>query len=62
MLHFTDGPYGAKGLSEHPNYVGAAAIVNAISNALGRELDSFPLAPDKLYACLQQQAAGRRKA
>ncbi|MDL2253056.1 xanthine dehydrogenase family protein molybdopterin-binding subunit [Ruminococcaceae bacterium OttesenSCG-928-I18] len=48
----TDGPYGAKGLSEHPSYVGAVAIVNAVSNALDTEFDVFPLTPDKLYTYL----------
>lgn len=45
------GPYGAKGVGEAPMTSPAAAIANAVYDAIGVRIRSLPLAPDKiLYA------------
>jgi len=54
-IHFTpiethdpQGPYGAKGVGEAPLIPTAAAIANAVSDALGIYVDSLPLNPEKV--------------
>ncbi len=41
-------PFGAKGVGEPSNVVAPAAIVSALRNALGRELQRIPVRPDDL--------------
>ncbi|MEW6059797.1 MAG: xanthine dehydrogenase subunit D [Actinomycetota bacterium] len=41
-------PYGAKGVGEHATIVSTAAIVAAIRNATGRELNRAPVRPDDI--------------
>jgi len=41
-----DGPYGAKGLGEPAIIPVAAAIANAVSNALGRRVTALPVSRD----------------
>jgi xanthine dehydrogenase D subunit len=43
-----DVPYGAKGIGELPTVVAPAAVVNALRNATGRELNRIPVGPDDL--------------
>ncbi len=44
----SDAPFGAKGVGEGPTIVATAAIVAALRNATGRELNRVPVAPDDL--------------
>lgn len=47
-----EGPYGAKGVGEAPLIPTAAAIANAVSNALGIQIESLPITAEKiLKAC-----------
>jgi len=41
-------PYGLKGIGEAPAIVSTAAIVAALRDATGRELNRVPVAPDDL--------------
>jgi xanthine dehydrogenase D subunit len=51
-------PYGLKGIGESPTVVATAAIVAALRDATGRELNRAPVTPDEL-AGLRGPAAGR---
>lgn len=46
------GPYGAKGLAEISLLPTAAAVVNAVSHALGRRVSQVPITPDKVVSAL----------
>jgi len=43
-----DSPYGLKGIGESPTIVSTAAIVAALRDATGRELNRAPVTPDDL--------------
>jgi len=51
------GPYGAKGIGEPPAIPGAAAIANAIKDATGVRVTSFPVRPESLSNQLFSHAA-----
>ncbi|MNT73790.1 4-hydroxybenzoyl-CoA reductase subunit alpha [compost metagenome] len=56
-----NGPYGAKGASETAILPGAAAIANAVFDAVGVRIQSLPITPEKVLAglrALQQQKDG----
>ncbi|HEX8009331.1 MAG TPA: molybdopterin cofactor-binding domain-containing protein [Casimicrobiaceae bacterium] len=53
------GPFGAKGVGEPTSVPTAAAILNAIHDAVGVRITSLPATPDKVLAALQ--AKGARK-
>lgn len=48
----SEGPYGAKGVGEAPLIPTAAAIANAVSNALDIEIDTLPLSPERILRLL----------
>jgi CO/xanthine dehydrogenase Mo-binding subunit len=50
-----DGPFGARGIGEHPMVPTAPAIANAIHSALGVEIDSLPITSQKVWEALQAQ-------
>ncbi len=50
-----EGPYGAKGVGEAPLIPTAAAIANAVSNALGLEILDLPITPEKILQALSLQ-------
>jgi len=50
-----EGPYGAKGVGEAPLIPTAAAIANAVSDALDVEFDSLPLTPEKVLQALKNK-------
>ncbi|MCL2851571.1 MAG: xanthine dehydrogenase molybdenum-binding subunit XdhA [Defluviitaleaceae bacterium] len=52
------GPFGAKGLGEPPLCSPAAAIRNAVCQALGFEIDSLPLTPGKVFAAIAAHRSG----
>jgi CO/xanthine dehydrogenase Mo-binding subunit len=43
-----DAPYGAKGAGEPPTVVSPAAVVAALRDATGRELNRIPVRPDDI--------------
>jgi CO/xanthine dehydrogenase Mo-binding subunit len=43
-----DAPYGAKGVGEPPTVVSSAAILSALRDATGLELNRIPVRPDEL--------------
>jgi CO/xanthine dehydrogenase Mo-binding subunit len=43
-----DAPYGVKGVGEPPTVVSTAAIVAALRDATGRELNRVPVRPDEI--------------
>ncbi len=49
------GPFGARGIGEHPLLGVAPAIVNAVYDAIGVEFSEIPLTPDRILAALQQK-------
>ena len=50
------GPYGAKGVAEPPVVPVAAAIVNAIVDAIGAPIDSIPVLPEHVLDAMEQAA------
>ncbi|MBN1953903.1 MAG: xanthine dehydrogenase family protein molybdopterin-binding subunit [Anaerolineae bacterium] len=48
-----DGPWGARGVGEHPMIATAPAIANAIYDALGIRFNDLPLTAEKIYLALQ---------
>ncbi len=55
--HDPTGPFGAKGVGEPTLVPTAAAILNAIYDAVGVRLHSLPATPEKILRALQEQAA-----
>lgn len=55
----THGPYGAKGLGRLPVIPTAAAVSNAIYDAVGVRVTSLPIIPERLAALLRKKPAGR---
>lgn len=49
------GPFGAKGLGEPPSDPTAAAIINAIYDAIGIRITSTPVTAEKIYMALKQK-------
>jgi carbon-monoxide dehydrogenase large subunit len=49
-----DGPWGARGVGEHPMIATAPAIANAIYDALGVRFNEMPLTAEKIYLALQE--------
>ncbi len=50
------GPYGAKGVGEAPLIPTAAAIANAVSDALGVKIDGLPISPEKVIKALKNNS------
>ncbi len=51
-----DGPFGARGIGEHPMVPTAPAIANAVYNAVGVRIDSLPITAEKVWQALHRQA------
>ena len=49
-----DGPYGARGLGEQSVIGMPGAISNALSKAIGKELTSIPMTPEKVWSKIQE--------
>ncbi len=49
-----DGPFGARGVGEHPMVPTAPAIANAVFNAAGIRIDSMPLTSQKIWEAMQK--------
>ena len=52
------GPYGAKAVGEPPIVLPAAAIVNAIDNAIGVRLNEIPATPDRVLMSYKRMQTG----
>jgi CO/xanthine dehydrogenase Mo-binding subunit/aerobic-type carbon monoxide dehydrogenase small subunit (CoxS/CutS family) len=48
------GPYGARGVAEHPMISVPSAVGNAIANAIGIDLYTLPLDPERIYLTLKR--------
>ena len=44
-----DGPWGARGVGEHPMIPTAPAIANAVSAATGVRIFDLPISAEKIY-------------
>ena len=53
-----DGPYGAKGVGEAANNATAAAVANAIYNAVGIRFYHAPITPEVVMEALKNQKGG----
>lgn len=53
------GPYGARGVAEHPMISVPSVIGNALTNATGVEFFELPLDPERVYLTLKHAAEGR---
>lgn len=51
-----DGPYGAKSVGEIATVPTAAAVVNAMSHALGVTFSELPVTPERVLAALAREA------
>jgi carbon-monoxide dehydrogenase large subunit len=49
-----DGPYGARGVGEHPMVPTIAAIANAIDDAVGVRLKGPPFTSEKIYQAIKK--------
>ncbi len=52
------GPFGAKGIGEPPACPTAAALINAIYDAVGVNITSLPVTAEKVYWALKAKEAG----
>lgn len=53
------GPYGARGIAEHPMISIPSAVANAVANATGVEFFELPLDPERVYLGLKRAAVAR---
>ncbi|MDI6600924.1 MAG: xanthine dehydrogenase family protein molybdopterin-binding subunit [Thermoanaerobacteraceae bacterium] len=51
-----DGPFGARGVAEHPMISVPSAIGNAVYNATGVNIYEVPMTPEKVYFALKNRA------
>lgn len=51
------GPYGAKSIGECATVPSAAAVANAVSNALGHEFTRLPIRPEMVLEAIHSEAA-----
>ena len=47
-----DGPYGARGVGEPSIIPGAAAVANAIADAIGVRITEAPITPERILRAL----------
>ena len=51
----SNGPYGARGVGEGPITPTAAAIANAIYDAVGVRIKELPITPEKILKALREK-------
>jgi 4-hydroxybenzoyl-CoA reductase subunit alpha len=59
--HEPEGPYGAKEAGEGLTIPTAAAIANAIYNAVGVRIKDMPITPEKVLRALETKASEERE-
>ena len=52
------GPYQIKGIGETPNTPTAAAIANAVEDAIGIRIRDLPITSEKVYQALKEKQGG----
>ncbi len=50
-----DGPFGVRGIGEQPMIAVGPAIANAVADAIGIELTTFPLTPERVLQAIKDQ-------
>lgn len=50
-----NGPYGARGVAEHPMISVPSAVGNAVADALGLEVNELPLNPERVYLAFKRK-------
>jgi CO/xanthine dehydrogenase Mo-binding subunit len=55
---YHEGPFGAKSVGEMPIVGGPAALAEAITHALGIEIDQIPITPERILALLKEKEVG----
>ena len=58
--HTGPGPFQAKQIGEHGAIPTAAAIANAVYDAIGVQITDLPITAEKVFAALRQRAAAQR--
>ncbi|MCY0859911.1 MAG: xanthine dehydrogenase family protein molybdopterin-binding subunit, partial [Sulfolobaceae archaeon] len=48
----SETPIGSKGIGEHPTVASAVTIVNAIEDAINKDIYEMPLTPEKILKLL----------
>ncbi len=54
-----DGPYGARGVGEHPMISVPSAVGNAVYNATGVDIRDLPLSPERVYLAIKRAKAAQ---
>ncbi len=57
----SDSPHGAKGVGEPPIVPVAAAVANAVSDAIGAEVDAIPIRPEAILEALGPLGASEHR-
>jgi CO/xanthine dehydrogenase Mo-binding subunit/aerobic-type carbon monoxide dehydrogenase small subunit (CoxS/CutS family) len=55
------GPYGARGVAEHPMIAVPSAVGNAVANATGVEFFELPLDPERVYLTLKHATEAKTR-
>lgn len=55
------GPFGARGIGEHPVVGVAPAVLNALQDAIGVEFFEIPVTPEKILAALKTKKRNKSK-
>ena len=53
------GPYGARGIAEHPMISVPSAVGNALHDALGIEFRELPLTAERIHRAIRESKEGR---
>ncbi len=54
-------PFGGKAIAENPNVPTAAAIANAVADAVGARLFDLPITAEKVYRALHEKSEAQRR-
>jgi CO/xanthine dehydrogenase Mo-binding subunit len=58
---YPTGPYGAKGMAEHSLNTTAPAVLNAICNAIDRDITVIPVYPEHILEAVRHEKKIERK-
>jgi CO/xanthine dehydrogenase Mo-binding subunit len=54
-----DGPYGARGIAEHPMISVPSVVGNALYDALGIDFTELPLTTERIYLAMEEGRKSR---